>query len=33
MRNVIDSMCDFGDWLWDKVNNFIDFILEGFEGD
>lgn len=33
MRNVIDTLADFGDWIWRMINNFIDFILEAFEGD
>lgn len=33
MRNVIDTLCDFGDWIWAKVNAFIDFILEAFKDD
>jgi hypothetical protein len=33
MRNIIDNILKACDFVWDKLNDMIDFILEGFIDD
>lgn len=33
MNKIIADICDFGGWMYRQFNAFVDFVLEGFDGD
>lgn len=33
MNEIIADIAYFGGWLWELCTAFVDFVLEGFDGD